>query len=64
MILLIMNNFTAHPPEIKNLESVKILFLSLNITCDLQLMDPDVIQCFKNVSKATGQRHSKQLISK
>lgn len=46
-ILLIIDNCTAHPREITNLEAVKMEFLPPNVTSVLQPMDQGIIQCFK-----------------
>lgn len=46
-ILLIIDNCAAHPPEIKNLEAVKMEFLPPNVTSALQPMNQGVIKCFK-----------------
>ena len=48
-ILLIVENCTAHPPEIKNLEAVEMEFLPPNVTSVLQPMDQGVMQCLKKL---------------
>lgn len=48
-ILLIIDNCMVHAPEINISKTVKILFLSLNVTSVLQPMDQSAVQCFKKM---------------